>query len=202
MPRAGEWGTKTGMRAALTILLCLSAASAWADDRVGSTGELLGWHPKSTSFAYTLTTRSRYEPTRVTTFMKHVGTKGTRASRMSYGGSVRDRVRNEKFVRPVALLGRRESQYVQAFPLHDGRVLRVVLDVRSKKLGYTVWLHSRGSADDRKRLLGGSFDELWTDLDAQAFPSPDGQWVALVLTMETSFRTLTWVEGVLVGKKQ
>ena len=190
------------MRGLFIVVCVLVSMTATAQQKVGSTGEFLGWHPKSETFAYTLTTRSHYEPTRVTSFMKRVTKKGTRAQRLAYAGSVRERIRAEKFVLPPAIRGHRTSDYVQSFALTDFKRLRVVLDVGSKRLGYTVWLDDLDGRQDNRRLIGGWFDELWTGLDARVFPSPNGEWVAIVLTMETNFRTLTWVEGVHVGVKK
>ena len=181
----------------IIVIICLLSAPVWAAEPIGSTAEFLGWNPSSRDFAYALTTRSRYGPPTIISFMKRTG-NFRRAKRMRFNGSVRRHARQFKY-RTAALSGQRLSQNLQSFSLSAGRTLRVALNVGKKRLTYTVWLDDVARPGESKRLIGGVFDELWTSLDAEVYPSPNGRWAAIVLTMRTSFRVLSWVEGVPVG---
>jgi len=198
LPQWSEWGTtaKVGVKR-IIVIVCLLSTPVWASEPIGSTAEFLGWEPGSRNFAYALTTRSRYGPPTTITFMKRTG-NFRRAKRMGLNGSVRRHVRRHNY-RTKALSGQRLSKTLQSFALSPSQTLRVALNVGKTGLTYTVWLDTVSRPGESKRLIGGVFDELWTSLDAEVYPSPNGRWAAIVLTMRTSFRVLSWVEGVSVG---
>jgi len=181
----------------IVMAVCLLSSPVGATEVIGSTAEFLGWERASRHFAYALTTRPRRGNTKTITFMKRAG-NFHRAKRMRFKGSVRRLARVKKFV-INPLQGQRIANKAQAFVLDTHRTARVVLNVGKKGLTYTVWLDDSRQPGKPTRLIGGVFDELWTSLDAAVYPSPNGRWIAIVLTMRTSFGVLSWVDGVRVG---
>ncbi|MFT7624708.1 MAG: hypothetical protein ACI9WU_003897 [Myxococcota bacterium] len=160
----------------------------------GRQGNFLGWDPNSKRFAYTLGRPGRTQHY----FLKETYVGGV-AKPVRWDGSVIDLVKRQKYI--INELDRQKlSDKVQAFIVGPGKTMRIVLEVGSQRLSYSMWLDDAARPAQPKRLLRGWFNELWTHLEARAFRSPDGAWVAVILTMRTPWELQTWVEGVQVAK--
>lgn len=181
----------------IALLACAVPLSAVSQDH-RTVAEFLGWRADSTEFAFK---RLRYKPgktTRETWFLKRTSRSGV--AQPMRGTDVRDRLHKGGFT-IKELEVQRLSQYVQAFMVGAGKTLRVELQVGKRRLSYALWLDDARRPLTPKRLLRGYFKELWTSLEARAFPSPNGEWVALVLTMHSPYDQKSWIEGVALVDK-
>ena len=160
--------------------------------------EFLGWRADSTEFAFKRVRYKPGKPPRETWFLKRTSRSGV--AQPLHTTDVRERLHKGGFT-IKELEGQRLSQYVRAFMVGAGKTLRVELQVGKSKLSYTVWLDDAQRPLTPKRLLRGYFKELWTSLEVRAFPSPSGDWVALVLTMSSPYEQKSWIEGVAVVDK-
>jgi len=176
------------------LLLAATLMPVWAaaDRPPGTVGEFMGWNPASTEFAYRLHHHSKG----ASAWMKRTSPSGV-AQKLRVKGGIAVRMRRQGAA-TRELKGQRLSTFVQAFIVGPGITLRVVLELGKRKLHYTMWLDDASRPGQPKRLLIGYFKEIWTDFSARVFPSPDGKWVAVQLTMSTPYRIQTWFEGVQV----
>ena len=196
------------MRLLLTGLALLLCQGASAQDRPGHTGRFLGWSPDSSEFAYSIShhRRARWrqqmrEP-KVRYFLKRVSPSGVAQPRR-LRASVPERVRQLGYkTRGLELERQKLSPLVQTFFVGHGRTLRLELQVGKRSLSYSYWLDDATRSGEPRRLMSGYLKEVWTDFEARAFLSPDGKWVALVLSMATPYRSAARAEGVLVWDGQ
>lgn len=190
-----------GMR--WNVIMCIACVGVigqtqtLAAERLGDSAVFLGWSPDSRDFAWRATRYSRVKGRRTVSFMKRT-TKGRIAERRPYKYSVPLRTQKKSYV-VNEVQGSRQGPFEQLFPLGKDGLLTVRLDVRKRKLGYTIFLKPLGASGDGKRMIGGVFDELWTEFDARVYRSPDGNWVAVMLSMSTPYRSDVWVEGIRVS---
>lgn len=191
----------------LAILLPLMAASTGVcQQRPGFTAHFLGWNPDSSDFAYILrhhrrarfgkgmrTPRDRY-------FMKRTSRSGV-AQRMALKHSVSARVKARRYA-VIPVTGQRLSPFVQAFPMGNGLTLRFQLEVGKRRLSYAYWLDDVTRPGEPRRLLRGYLDEVWTDIEATVYRSPDRAWVTVLLAMSTPYRSEARVEGMRIRSQQ
>ena len=192
-----------GSLAALIALMALGALApraALAQIRPGYEARFLGWNPDSSDFAYVRTRIWRRGTRRDYSFVKRTSPSGV-AQPLRLSGSILDRAVRLEY-RSEAVDGHRLSPYVQVFTVGVGKTLRVVLEVKRQRLAYAVYLDRADRPGDPERLIGGTFDEVWTEFEAAAWISPDRQWVVVMLRMSTPFEVDAWVEGVRVGEKR
>lgn len=153
----------------------------------------MGWAQDSTEFGYALV-HSEKGPNY---FLRRTSPSGV-AQPLRFQGSVLARAKRHGY-QIVELEGQRLTPLVQAFIVGPGKTLRVVLEVGKRRLSYRMMLDNVMKPGEPIRLLRGYFKEVWTDIHATAYASPDKNWVCILLTLSTPFETKTWVDGVFVG---
>ncbi len=188
-----------------TLLSLMVCSSASAQEKPGFTARFLGWSPDSDDFAYVLTHHRRrpnrpgMRPPKDLYFMKRTSPSGvSQAMRLRSSVSARVTARGYQVSR---VKGRRLSPFVNAFPVGNGRTLRVVLRLSKRRLWYDVWLDDVTRPGNPERLLRGFLKEVWTDFDTEAYMSPDRNWATIVFRMATPYRTNARVEGVRIRAK-
>jgi len=178
--------------------LALTVPALCGAEPPGYKARFYGWHPQSLDFAYAIEEHRAQKAPRARYYMKQTRDAKQVMTGKTFGGSVPRRARQNGY-RTTEIEGQRLSPFVQAFIVAPGRTLRIVLELRGDRLGYSALLDDVTKPGEPTRLIGGHFKEVWTDFDARVFRSPDGNWVAVVLNMATPYKQQAWVEGLRVG---
>lgn len=143
----------------------------------------LGWSPSSREMAYELLEIDAKKKSSRKSVLKALDGKMRLKPKKLGTKSLGDYVKEHKFV-VEALTAKKEGAYVTLLSRKTREMVRVELVVK-EKLGFRIEVKAKNKK--WKLARRGNLDDLYNDVEAAGFVSPDGLKVTVVLRLRTPY---------------